>query len=83
MRFHVESAYPLPTRPSIGLSAIHPDEFLCDIFELDSSACVKAAQQQRGSLKNPSMSQDEFLTCLQKQKLPSFVSKLKKFKLML
>lgn len=67
----------------LGLSAIHPDEFLCDMFELNSSACVKAAQQQRGSLKKPPMSQDDFLACLQKQKLPSFVSKLKNFRLML
>ncbi|MFA0141326.1 PIN domain-containing protein [Vibrio kanaloae] len=49
----------------LGLTAIHPDEFLCDMFELDSSACVKAAQQQRASLKRPPMSQDEFLACLQ------------------
>ncbi|MBB1463002.1 PIN domain-containing protein [Vibrio sp. SG41-7] len=41
----------------LGLTAIHPDEFLCDMFELDSSACVKAAQQQRASLKRPPMSQ--------------------------
>ncbi|MEZ9426255.1 PIN domain-containing protein [Vibrio lentus] len=39
----------------LGLTAIHPDEFLCDMFELDSSACVKAAQQQRASLKRPPM----------------------------
>ncbi|MGR5392111.1 PIN domain-containing protein [Vibrio crassostreae] len=67
----------------LGLTAIHPDEFLCDMFELDSSACVKAAQQQRASLKRPPMSQDEFLACLQKQRLPSFISHLKSFKLML
>lgn len=75
--------FPLKELEPLGLSAIHPDEFLCDMFELDSSSCVKAAQQQRSSLKRPSMSQDEFLACLQKQKLPSFVSKLKSFRLML
>ncbi len=75
--------FPLKELDSLGLSAIHPDEFLCDMFELDSSTCVKAAQQQRGSLKRPPMNQDEFLACLQRQRLPSFVSKLKRFKLML
>lgn len=75
--------FPINTMEALGLSAIHPDEFLCDMFELDSSACVKAAQQQRRSLKTPPMEQDEFLACLQRQKLPSFVSKLKQFKLML
>lgn len=75
--------FPSKELEPLGLSAIHPDEFLCDMFELDNSACVKAAQQQRSSLKKPPMTQDEFLTCLQKQRLPSFVSKLKSFKLML
>ena len=75
--------FPARELDPLGLSAIHPDEFLCDMFDLDSSACIKAAQQQRGSLKRPPMSQDEFLACLQKQQLPSFVSKLKNFKLML
>jgi hypothetical protein len=75
--------FPSTELASLGLTAIHPDEFLCDMFELDSSACVKSAQQQRASLKNPPMSQDEFLACLQKQKLPSFISHLKSFKLML
>jgi len=75
--------FPTKELDLLGLSAIHPDEFLCDMFELDSSACVKAAQQQRGSLKRPPMTQDEFLACLQKQKLPCLVSKLKSFKLML
>lgn len=75
--------FPSKELEPLGLSAIHPDEFLCDMFELDNSACVKAAQQQRSSLKKPPMTQDEFLICLQKQRLPSFVSKLKSFKLML
>ncbi|MCU8173037.1 PIN domain-containing protein, partial [Vibrio vulnificus] len=53
--------FPVKELDPLGLSAIHPDEFLCDMFELDSSACVKAAQQQRRALKRPPMSQDEFL----------------------
>ena len=75
--------FPLSKLESLGLSAIHPDEFLCDMFELNASACVKAAQQQRRSLKNPSMTAEEFLACLQKQKLPSFVSNLKSFQIIL
>ena len=67
----------------LELSAIHPDEFLCDMFELNASACITAAQQQRKSLKSPTMSAEEFLACLQKQKLPSFVSKLKQFQAIL
>ncbi|MDQ2166443.1 MULTISPECIES: PIN domain-containing protein [Vibrio] len=75
--------FPKDELEPLELSAIHPDEFLCDMFELNASACITAAQQQRRSLKNPQMSAEEFLACLQKQKLPSFVSKMKQFQAIL
>lgn len=68
---------------TFGITAIHPDEFLSDMFELNPSACIKAAQQQRRSLKKPPMHVTEYLDCLQKQKLPSFVLKLKGFEALL
>jgi hypothetical protein len=61
------------------LSAIHPDTFLADMFELSPSAAILAAQQQRSALKNPPMTVDNYLDCLLRQKLPSFVSKLRAF----
>lgn len=67
----------------LGITAIHPDEFLGDMFELNPSACLKAAQQQRRSLKNPPMSVTEYLDCLQRQRLPSFVLKLKSYEILL
>ena len=75
--------FPASELEALGLSAIHPDEFLSDMFELDASACVEAAQKQRQSLKKPPMTTEEFLECLQKQKLPSFVSKLNSYKTIL
>lgn len=68
---------------TFDISAIHPDEFLSDMFELNPSHCIKAAQQHRQSLKNPSMNVDEFLGCLQKQKLPTFISHLRTFQILL
>ncbi|MGC6766960.1 PIN domain-containing protein, partial [Escherichia coli] len=64
-------------------SAIHPDEFLSDMFELNPSSCIKAAQQHRQSLKNPPMTVETFLGCLQKQKLPQFISHLRAFQILL
>jgi len=75
--------FPKDKLEPLGLSAIHPDEFLSDMFELNASACITAAQYQRQSLKHPEMTTEEFFTCLQKQKLPSFVSKLKQFQMIL
>jgi hypothetical protein len=64
----------------MGLTAIHPDTFLSDMFELNPSAAIQAAQNQRRSLKSPPMTVDEYLDCLMRQKLPTFVSKLSQFK---
>nr|WP_202819743.1 PIN domain-containing protein [Thaumasiovibrio subtropicus] len=75
--------FPTTQLDALGLSAIHPDEFLSDMFELKPSACITAAHQQRQGLKRPPLSAAEFLECLQKQRLPSFVSRLKQFEMML
>ncbi len=61
------------------LSAIHPDTFLSDMFELSPSAAIQAAQRQRMALKNPPMGVDDYLDSLLRQKLPTFISKLSKF----
>ncbi len=61
------------------LSAIHPDTFLSDMFELSPSAAIQAAQRQRMALKNPTMGVDDYLDSLLRQKLPTFISKLSKF----
>jgi predicted nucleic acid-binding protein len=61
------------------LKAIHPDEFLSDMFEHNPSLAVLAAQRQRRSLRNPPMAVDEYLDCLLRQRLPGFVSKLKDY----
>ncbi|MBB6689171.1 PIN domain-containing protein [Proteus mirabilis] len=68
---------------SFDISAIHPDEFLSDMFELNPSSCIKAAQQHRQSLKDPPMTVETFLGCLQKQKLPQFISHLRVFQILL
>lgn len=70
--------FPSDKLSDFGISAIHPDEFLSDMFELDSAACLLAAQRHRRSLKKPPFSTDEYLNCLLNQKLPLFVGNLKK-----
>ena len=71
--------FPKPILGPLGLSAIHPDEFLSDMFELNPGAVIQAAQNHRAALKSPSMSAEEFLACLQRQKLPNFVSGLRQY----
>ena len=59
------------------IRAVHPDEFLSDLYSIDAGAILKAAQQHINSLKNPPFTATEYLDCLQKQKLPKFVSFLR------
>ena len=75
--------FPEENLSPLGLTAIHPDEFLTDMFELDPSKAILAAQRQRRSLRNPPMTVETYLDALQRQKLPMFVSKLRQFELML
>jgi predicted nucleic acid-binding protein len=59
------------------IRAVHPDEFLSDLYSIDAGAVLKAAQHHINSLKNPPFSSKEYLDCLQKQKLPNFISLLR------
>lgn len=60
-----------------GIRAVHPDEFLSDLYSINPSSILKAAQNHINSLKNPPFTSEEYLDCLQKQKLPEFVSLLR------
>lgn len=70
--------FPMEQLEPFDISAIHPDEFLSDMFELDAGSCLLAAQRHRNALKNPTLTRDEYLNCLLKQRLPLFVSALKR-----
>lgn len=71
--------FPKKNLENLGLSAIHPDTFLSDMFELDPATALRAAQNQRSAMCNPAMTPDEYLDCLQRQKLPNLVSYLRKY----
>ncbi|MDA8564285.1 PIN domain-containing protein, partial [Mariniblastus sp.] len=51
------------------VEAQHPDEFIHNLFDLDSVAVASAAKRQRESLKNPPVSVDRLLSTLEKQGL--------------
>lgn len=52
-----------------GIEAIHPDDFLVDLWDLDRAAVIEAAALQRRSLKRPALSPDEYLDMLRRQGL--------------
>ncbi|USU02191.1 PIN domain-containing protein [Pseudomonas siliginis] len=68
----------LPTRhlAPYGIEAQHPDEFVENLFHLDSAAVVAAAQSQRRQLKTPNVEVDKYLGFLQRQGLVESVKAL-------
>lgn len=48
----------------------HPDDFILDLADLEPAVVVRAAKQQRASLKNPPYSPEEFIGIIRRQGLP-------------
>ena len=66
-----------------GIEAQHPDEFVENLFHLDPSVVVAAAQRQRQQLKNPVMDIESFLNLLQRQGLSRSVQALASYRAIL
>lgn len=65
-----------------SLKAIHPDDFITDLMELNIGSVLEAVRRHRASLKNPPFDPEQYLDCLLKQKLPETVTRLSPFKLL-
>ena len=61
------------------LEAVHPDEFIQSLFEMDGAAVVIAAQRCHRKLKNPPKSAGEYLDTPLRQSLPKTVASLRPF----
>ncbi len=59
------------------IEAIHPDDFIFRLIEIDSTAICEAARQHRARLRNPSKSVEEYLLTLSNQGLVKTVEHLK------
>ncbi|PRB41527.1 PIN domain-containing protein [Pseudomonas sp. MYb2] len=66
-----------------GIEAQHPDEFVENLFHLDSAAVVAAAQHQRKQLKTPTMDVESFLNLLQRQGLKKSIQALGSYRAIL
>ncbi|MBS1190876.1 MAG: hypothetical protein H6R10_2668 [Rhodocyclaceae bacterium] len=73
--------FPAAVLDQYGVEAIHPDDFIVDVLDLDAGACIQAVREMRAALKNPLKTQDEFLETLLKQQLPQTVNWLERYKI--
>lgn len=75
--------FPASAVSQYGIEAIHPDEFICNLLDLNVGAVIEAARRHRADLKNPPFTPGEYLDKLLKQKLPKSVSRLRDFEIMI
>jgi predicted nucleic acid-binding protein len=61
-----------------SITAIHPDEFLLTLFEVDAQRVQQAAERQRTRLKNPPKSREEYWQTLVANGLLQTVEQLRK-----
>lgn len=61
----------------VGVEAIHPDDFLLDLYDLDPEA-VRAALEQQAADLNPPWKLDELLGALTKAGVPRFVDAIRR-----
>ena len=75
--------FPAEVLAEFDIEALHPDEFISDLFDLNHAIALEAVRQQRRSLKNPPMTTDEFLDMLLKQGLPMTIKALDAYRCMI
>ena len=75
--------FPQPSLNSFGIEALHPDDFITDLFDLNQALVLSAVNKQRQSMKKPPKSVDEYLEALLRQGLPQTVKELNKFRLLI
>ena len=73
--FNLKDFPPKALRP-YKIKAMHPDDFIFHLIEMNTVAVCQAAQQHRARLRNPPKSIDEFLFTLANQGLVKTVKYL-------
>lgn len=70
--------FPQETLAKYDLEAVHPDEFIDRLLDLDFVSVCDAARRDRERLKNPPKSVDEYLADLERQGIPRTVAALRR-----
>ncbi len=71
--------FPKAALDKFNIEAIHPDDFIVDLLDLNAGKVLAAVAEHRASLKNPPKSVPEYLSTLTAQGLMQTVSILTQF----
>lgn len=72
--------FPQVVLNTFDIEALHPDDFISDLFDLNHALALEAVRRQRQSLRHPPLTVDEFLAMLLKQGLPMTVKALEGYR---
>ncbi|EFB70835.1 hypothetical protein [Providencia rustigianii] len=67
----------------LDMEALHPDEFISDLFDLNHALALSAVRKQRINLKKPKINTREYFDALLRQGLPMTVKALEKYQCMI
>jgi len=71
--------FPQQNLNNFGIEAMHPDDFITDLFDLNQALVLAAVNKQRRNMRKPPKSVEEYLDALLRQGLPQLVKELSKF----
>ncbi|WP_455865621.1 PIN domain-containing protein [Pantoea agglomerans] len=75
--------FPAPALNAFGIEALHPDDFVMDLFDLNRAFVLSAVTTQRSNLRRPPMSVDEYLEALLRQGMAQTVKELSMYRLLI
>lgn len=75
--------FPAPALNAFGIEALHPDDFVMDLFDLNRAFVLSAVTTQRSNLRRPPMSVDEYLEALLRQGMAQTVKELRMYRLLI
>lgn len=62
--------FPKRALDHFGIFAVHPDDFILDLADLETPVLERVAKEQRANLHNPSISAEQFVAIIRRQGLP-------------
>lgn len=75
--------FPAPALDAFGIEALHPDDFVMNLFDLNRALVLSAVTTQRSSLRKPPVSVDEYLEALLRQGMAQTVKELSKYRMLI
>jgi hypothetical protein len=69
--------FPVSVMTALGISALHPDEFLCQQMREEPALVMEVIEKMRMKRKRPEISQGQLLSKLARLSIPDFVRMLR------